>query len=531
MNLITDPWLSIIRADGCRERICPWMIAEQDNPVIDIDAPRADFQGALYQFLIGLLQTTFAPQDYDDWHETWEDGFDSEALKKAFLSVEEAFQLFGDGPAFLQDLELSEGEMKPLAGLLIDAPGGKTLKDNLDHFVKGGVVEEVCAPCAASALFTLQTNAPSGGVGHRTGLRGGGPLTTLVLPHDSNAPLWKKLWLNVLTQDEYTMSCDKKSDIFPWLASTRVSDGTGSATLPEDTHSLQMYWGMPRRIRLLATNDSGCCTLCGDHSTNLVGRFITKNYGVNYEGPWLHPLTPYRKDPKHEKPDLSLKGQSGGLGYRHWLGLTLHDSSNGDGAAQVVADWQRKANGGLDQQDRTMRLWCFGFDMDNMKARCWYDHQMPIMAIANEYRENFIALVSSLINPAKEVIALLRGQIKAAWSDHPKDLKGDFSFVDQSFWQTTERHFYQHLNALIKLPASTENLSPAIASQWLCALRDTAFNIFDQWALAGDTENKDMARIIKSRKALFGKFSKIKSVKALAAIAELEKDCAIANEG
>jgi hypothetical protein len=29
-------------------------------------------------------------------------------------------------------------------------------------------------------LFSLQLNAPSGGKGYRTGLRGGGPLTTLI---------------------------------------------------------------------------------------------------------------------------------------------------------------------------------------------------------------------------------------------------------------------------------------------------------------------------------------------------------------
>jgi CRISPR system Cascade subunit CasA len=66
MNLITDPWIPVIRRNG-PDKIKPWQIAETDNPVMELNAPRPDFQGALYQFLIGLVQTCFAPEDEDEW--------------------------------------------------------------------------------------------------------------------------------------------------------------------------------------------------------------------------------------------------------------------------------------------------------------------------------------------------------------------------------------------------------------------------------------------------------------------------------
>ena len=198
MNLINDQWIPVIREDGKRDRIAPWQIGEAHNPVIEIDAPRFDFQGALYQLLIGLIQTTFAPKDTGEWIEFWEDGIEEEALKKAFASVAETFELYQEeGVAFMQDLELTEGEEKSIAALLIEAPGNKTIKDNCDHFIKRNTVSKMCASCTASALFTLQLNAPSGGVGHRVGLRGGGPLTTLIRSENNNDPLWKKLWLNI----------------------------------------------------------------------------------------------------------------------------------------------------------------------------------------------------------------------------------------------------------------------------------------------------------------------------------------------
>ena len=310
-------------------------IAETDNPVIELEAPRPDFQGALYQFLIGLLQTTFSQEDDEEWFEYWENPPEPSVLKGAFSSVEEAFELFNEsGPAFLQDFDLPEGEQKPLSALLIEAPGDNTVKNNKDLFVKDGVVRAACSSCVATALFAMQTNAPSGGSGHRTGLRGGGPLTTLVLSQEPDRSLWHKLWLNVLTQEDYASDNGPLSNVFPWLAATRLSDKTGQSTQPGDTHPLQMYWGMPRRIRLQPSHQQGACSLCGAKSENLTSHFITRNYGVNYEGPWLHPLTPYRHDPKHKKPPLSLKGQQGGLGYRHWLGLCLRDVNNGDEAAK-----------------------------------------------------------------------------------------------------------------------------------------------------------------------------------------------------
>ena len=102
MNLINDQWIPVIREDGKRDRIAPWQIGEAHNPVIEIDAPRFDFQGALYQLLIGLIQTTFAPKDTGEWIEFWEDGIEEEALKKAFASVAETFELYQEeGVAFV----------------------------------------------------------------------------------------------------------------------------------------------------------------------------------------------------------------------------------------------------------------------------------------------------------------------------------------------------------------------------------------------------------------------------------------------
>lgn len=523
MNLITDPWIPVIRRDGTPGKIMPWQIAEPDNPVIEIKAPRPDFQGALYQYLIGLLQTCFAPEDEDEWLKCWENTPPSDELKATFEKVKDAFELDNKyGPAFMQDFKLTDGESKKIAALLIEAPGGKTLKDNLDHFIKRDQINSLCSSCVATALFTLQINAPSGGVGHRVGLRGGGPLTTLVASEKLEDALWKKLWLNVLNQEDLSGAKSIDTTVLPWLGASRLSDKSGLITTPSDVHALQMYWGMPRRIRLGEKTGSGICELCGQTSTTLYKEYKTKNYGTNYDGPWVHPLTPYRFDPKKKNFPLSLKGQQGGLGYRHWLGLVLQDPENGDAAATIVRVFNEE-RGRLLVNSCSASLWCFGYDMDNMKARCWYDTQFPIFALNGNQRKNLIDWAGELMRAAREVVKSLRREVKSAWFRRPEDAKGNMSVVDAQFWQATEPYFYSLLDKLAKLPGDTRMAPPNIYLSWFKALEKCVFHIFEQATLETTPEDLDLKRIISARQSLKKSFYGNKTIKNLKAKTTIEE--------
>jgi CRISPR system Cascade subunit CasA len=514
MNLITDDWIPVIRQNGKLDTIAPWKIAEVDNPVVEIVAPRPDFQGALYQLLIGLLQTCFAPEDEDQWLEYWEEMPKLKELQASFEKVAFAFELDSVGsPAFLQDFDLPDGETKSISALLIEAPGGKTLKDNLDHFIKRDRVNQLCPSCAATALFTLQTNAPSGGVGHRVGLRGGGPLTTLMIPKSLEATLWQKLWLNVLNQEEIESAEKIDSSILPWLGKTRISD-KGKITSPIDVHHLHAYWGMPRRIRLTTKTVDSNCNLCGKYDAILYQAYRTKNYGTNYEGAWVHPLTPYRFDSKKVKPPLSLKGQQGGLGYRHWLGLTLQDNENGDKASKNIQFYNVK-RGKSAGDISTASLWCFGYDMDNMKARCWYESRFPVYYLSEIQRNNLTNWATELINTAKETVKILREEVKSAWFNRPKDAKGDMTQIDAQFWQATETDFYRLLEQLAILPEDTRMAPSEIYESWHDTLRKQMVLIFETATLASTPEDMNLKRIVSAQKSLRIKFYGNKTIKAL----------------
>ena len=519
MNLISDQWMRVKCKDGAEDVIAPYQLTEfsGDKTIVDVVAPRADLKGALYQFLIGLVQTCFVPRDEDEWEEYWLEPPTPEIFQEAFEKYKNAFELEN----FVQDYDLSEGERKSISALYIEAPGGKTTRDNLDHFIKGGTVNHVDAYWAALSLFTLQINAPAGGVGHRVSLRGGGPLTTLVMPPESaeKNTLWHCIWLNVLTQEEIeplivNHERNKEADIFPWLAPTRTSENKDGETPPEHAHPYQMYWCMPRRIRLDVENaTSGICDITGQQSDHLLSHFITKNYGVNYSGNWRHPLTPYNVDP--QKGAFSIKAQPGGITYRHWLGLVLDDASNHKQVAKVVDVYdrvRREIIGG----DFVPRLWVFGYDMDNMKARCWYEASLPLFNVPEAKRDDTHELSEVMVEAVVEVIGNVRNAVKSVWFIRPKDAKGDLSFVDVEFWMQTEARFYQLLEKVLSAGCD-EVVMVDIKQQWRIYLYGKALSLFDYWALSAGNEDGDMKRSVKARTDLEKWLRVGKKIKKLAA--------------
>ncbi|MBU2789393.1 type I-E CRISPR-associated protein Cse1/CasA [Acidithiobacillus caldus] len=513
MNLITDQWIPVRHTDGTSGRIRPAQLGAMDNPPVALDAPRADFNGALAQFLIGLLQTAFPPADGDEWLDRLEQPPSEQELGHAFSGYAHAFDLDGDGPRFMQDYEALEKTLteqklenaaKPIEWLLIDSPSENTLENNTDHFVKRGYAARLCPACAATALFTLQLNAPSGGVGHRTSLRGGGPLTTLVTldPKGSDLPdtLWHNLWLNILPATARLTGNpgrDTPEDIFPWLAPTRTSnpEAGGQDTTPMDAHPHQMYWAMPRRIRLdFDELHAGSCDLCGAEG-QVVRRYFTINYGINYTGAWRHPLSPYRE--RNEGEPLPLHPQPGGIGYRLWPGLVYSKTEGKQRIvpALVVEEFLREAVG-MGQA----RIWAFGYDMDNMKPRCWYEATLPLYRVPDSILADFAQCIRQMIESADLVSGILKTCIKEAWFKRPGDARGNTGFLADGFWQHTETDFYAHLPRLIA--AIPQDRDREVLADWYGALKRAAQTLFDEWTSSGDVAFSEPERIARAHDKL-----------------------------
>ncbi|HVC38125.1 MAG TPA: type I-E CRISPR-associated protein Cse1/CasA [Gammaproteobacteria bacterium] len=488
MNLLDEAWIPVRRKNSTQDWIAPWQIGEPD--IVALDSRRPDFNGALIQFLIGLVQTTTPMNSHAEW-QLWYDAPPSiETLKRWFAPVESAFVFDGDGARFMQDFglrtaDVKDAEFNDIGALLMEAPGDNTLKENKDHFIKRGSVTGLCPHCAATALFTLQTNAPSGGNGHFTSLRGGGPLTTLIVATPARS-LWHTVWLNVRERASFVGSGGSDANkmephfIFPWIAAMQSIQSEGGKTAPIQVHPAHVFWGMPRRIRLdLDAMVGGLCDICGRKTEKLLTRYITKAKGFDYKGPWRHPLSPYYENKPEEW--LPVHPQPGGLGYKHWLGLVL--GMQGDkkkiqpaSIISYVLDSQRPRS--------RLRLWAFGYDMDNMKARCWYESTFPLYGLAErntEGRKLVQSEVAKCIDAADHVAFLLRSAVRSAWFSERAEAKGDWGFIDAAFWSRTEPAFYNLLRELVA-QGRNESDDPALTllhENWRKTLIDVAIKLFD----------------------------------------------------
>ncbi|MCX2865657.1 type I-E CRISPR-associated protein Cse1/CasA [Paucibacter sp. PLA-PC-4] len=512
MNLLDEPWLPVRLHDGQQQWITPQQLS--DPGIVAFDACRADFNGALAQFAIGLLQTCTPVAGAGDWRALLKTPPDAATLAQWFEPHRAAFEFEGGDARFMQDFELRARDAEPngIGGLLIETPGENAIKNNSDHFVKRGRVDGLCPHCAALALFTLQTNAPSGGAGHRTGLRGGGPLTTLLLASSSPAapaPLWQTLWLNVLGQQAFLaggvepgMEAPQRS--FPWLGAQAAIQKEKGDISPLQVHPAHVFWAMPRRIRLdMEATGTGTCDLCGRESQRLIRQYVTRNYGLNYKGAWLHPLSPYYEGKEGKLP---LHPQPDGLGYRHWLAwvLGMHSDRRRVQAATVVSHFLLQHR--IEQKTGiALRLWAFGYDMDNAKARCWYDATVPLyhlgdcgMAEQKALRED----VSDWLAGAELTAGYLRGAVKDAWFS--ADARGDFGFIDATFWSRTEAGFYRLLRERIEdLRDSKGGDAIACTEAWRRQLRMAALQLFDTELIgAGPIERQNPARIATAHKQL-----------------------------
>lgn len=527
MNLINDPWIPVIRESG-KDTIAPWQIVERENPVMEIDAPRPDFQGALYQFLIGLLQTCFAPEDEDEWLDFWEEMPDSDELERALKDKYKAFELdFNDGIGFMQDHDDFEGDWLPIEDLIGGALSDNTRKGNKDLFVKAGQVKIISPYWAALALFNLQVTGVLAWGKHRIGLRGNGPLSTILVADGKENSLWKKLWLNVIYQEDIDFlpgnsAKDDNSDIFPWLKKTRTSPNK-EPTSPSDAHPLQHYWAMPRRIRLWIEPANGKkCDLTGTELDRGVRFYKRIHNGIYYTNGWIHPLTPYTRAAKDKFPK-PIEGKFAGDGFTQWVSLNYDEYADDKrkkmrwGRAFVVRHY-------YEEKPRVAhaKLWCFGYDADSANVKCWYESVMPTFQVPKENIEALKAHVSELLQVAYSIVDDLRFSLIRAWFKPQKDGSGKekwnhilssiknqktahlstYKKIEREYWDYLEGVFPGIFESIVHYGLSSGRPLD-IYSNWVKTIQKFCLKYYEQNAFGAAVDQMNLKRVVEAKKYLW----------------------------
>ena len=464
---------------------------------------RADIDIVLTEHLIGLLAVACGPTSMRNWHKRYLEPPAADALDMAFAPFAEAFVLDGPGVRFFQDLEELEGGTTPVEALFIDAPA--------EHFTKPGRTGVLSRVGAALALMTLQTQAPAGGAGHRTSLRGGGPLTTLVIPpvpEGARLTLWHLLWAN--TPSDFQVEPDERERAFPWLVKTRTSNpkAGGKDTTPLDVHKAQAFFGLPRRIRLRFEPNTARvpCDLTGLVDEVIVREYVTRPWGTNYVA-WSqgHPLSPYYRPKQTDVEMRPVHLQSARVGYRQWLGFA--HARSGDETrlpATVVKEFRTGRAQQFDTGRLHARLLACGYAMDNMKPLDFGEATMPLLATGDPERDERLAIVAGALVDAADLAAYqLRASVKLALYGNGADVdsgSATLAPVTARFWLDTEADFYQALGS-----AADENGKEAAVRQtgiWRQRLHHHALRIFDDTAPLDTTDMDRIESLVLARKSL-----------------------------
>jgi len=524
-SLVRHAWLPVALEDGRREFVRPCDISQPvDRKSINrIATGRPDCDISITEFLIGLLAISIGPRDRRAWPDRYHTPPTAAELEVAFAPFEQAMFLDGDRARFFQDLEPLEGTPNSVEALFIDAPGGNTIKENADHFVKRGRTSCLSRAGAAIVLATLQTSAPSGGAGHRTSLRGGGPLTTLVLPGtaDNREPtLWQRLWANVPAGMAATPAEIER--IFPWTTASRVSDKGGKTTTPDDVHPAQAFFGLPRRIRLVfeKNQDKRPCDLLGTDKVDdvIVTSYVTRPWGTNYVA-WSrgHPLSPYYKMKEADAEFLPLHLQSSRVGYRHWLGMVMETQKGLRVPAQCLTQfgqYSRELSRDEAAVYRRARLLVAGYAMDNMKPLDFAEALLPLIITGSEAADEAIKrLAHEWVSAADSTASQLVSAVNRALFGEAGKADRDSTVLEavkSRFWADTETEFYDHLRkAADKIEAHADTLADtqdaltqATGAGWLAVLRKHALVIFDDTVPIEDADSDRIEDIIAGRRML-----------------------------
>ncbi|MFN3547102.1 MAG: type I-E CRISPR-associated protein Cse1/CasA [Mesorhizobium sp.] len=521
LNMLTDPVFPVVAVSGARRwsTFVELLDEDGDHPVA-FDWPRGDLNVASAELAIGILTLIHRPADEREWRAIWNDRGDAD-VDEAIRRLSPFFSLFGDadgkGPRFCQDLEPFAGEPNAIEALFIDTPGVNGQKKNADLMTHRDRFPALGLPAAAIALYALQQFAPEGGLGLRTSMRGGGPMTTLVFPTRDGAPasLKRLLLLNLVPLfggREGWLEDEEIGRALPWLRPTITSDGKPPREISETdpaVHPAQAFFGMPRRIWLVAGGE-GICPLTSRQGPLVTG-FVQKPWGMNY-AIWSHPLTPYRQS--KDETRYTVKPKPNRFGYRDWVAVTVGRDERADQAIPAAVVKRLLPRGGdIHRLRLDIRLLAAGWSTKTATAERFFEAVQPLHLppVGDEGRATDIAETArKFADGAEAAMRLLRSALnEALFGGQAKSTDaGPFAEATDAFHERTEPDFHEALHAVAENGIGSEQAN-RLAVAWLQTIRRAALAIFDEHAtnLLPGADVKEADRITRAYGQLFGGLS------------------------
>lgn len=456
MNLTTDPWIPVIGADGRQRSVSLHDLFISAQEIRDLSVKPHE-KIALLRLLICITQAALdGPKDYDAW-ETCRDAIQP-ATKRYLEKWAASFELFGDGPRFLQVSGLKaakeEGDGNPATKLDLTLASGNnaSLFDNA-----AGLPRAVEPGRLALTLLSFQCFAPGGRIGvakwngadtPSKGSSNHAPCTPSSMLHSylQGNNLLETIHLNLLNQEE-------ASDLGP--------EGWG-----------RPVWELPVKT---AADKEAIANATGSYLGRLVP--LSRSIRLDAEGQQMilangldYPLAPIFREPaatmvQREEETAVLGVALGRSIWRQLYSITVKRRSNKDSISGPLA----LRNLG---EAQGCTLWIGALATDKAKIEDVVEAAYDIPAgmfrdAGRKLYEEGIALASSWQEAVSKSVKAYAGTLKLEPVPYDR--------ARHHFWTVVE----QHVPTLLKLTDKPEEAGDLKASEWGRRVKEAAHASFD----------------------------------------------------
>ena len=289
MNLLTDQWIPVQHQNQFKHISLETLLTEQQE--LSISLSRDDMELACLQLVICLTQVLFSPKNLSELGKRIAEPLTHADYQAAIADKTDWFELDHPIQPFMQNRGVKATEPTDMTKLF----AGLDSKSSCCFVNEPNLATYLCPSCTAIGLFNQANNAPSFGGGFKGSLRGGAPITTLILSEQANN-LRATVWNNVLPEDFLIeiLPCyfDKKQQPPVWVEPIKAGAKISSA----DTGLLRGLFWQPAHIELIK-GEHRECSCCGAEAECYNG-FNKEKFVYDFLGIYPHPHSPRSFDTK-----------------------------------------------------------------------------------------------------------------------------------------------------------------------------------------------------------------------------------------
>lgn len=493
-NVLTEPWIPVIRSDGSRDELGIVPCLEQAQNLREIRDPAPIVEFGLHRLLVvfmldALMHVNRRPEGLLDVKDLLREGrFDPGMIEAYVERCGDVFDLFHPERPFLQT-KMDKAKPKPLAGMFPAVPSG-TNAVHWHHVLE--VSTRVSAQEAARLLTTIAPFMTSGGAGLSPSINGAPAVYAL--------PMGKNLFDTILLNTPLRTNQDSGDGAVAWRSTRMPGQERTQATTVES-----LTW-RPRRIHLVPEIGDGSIHVRemkfdkGD-STRL--RWVDASIAYRYSKEKFTPIRMRENRPIwRDAGALLLLGEA-----EHGRRETRVSSRRPDVVEHAFA---------LTEANDALVVNVYGMRTD-MKMKVFEWSKSALCVPSRLGRSTRLgSVVQSELDRAEQAAYWLRNCVKILYPREGAGNKRPLGTIadrcERTYWQRLESHFQPLMNAFAALDEDAPDdpaLIAATAQDWCQTIRRLAIQQFECSAGDLDADSDALERQVHARTWLKTKLKEV----------------------